>query len=125
MELAGLQCSVEECPKFITKHNKSGKCTEHSVSEYQRQYRADNAQRLAEARILRSGVRSGEAKAIREAAGQCELCGGLPDALDHNHTTGKTRGVLCHWCNTRVGMLEDANFASWHPLAVAYLDRHS
>ncbi len=26
--------------------------------------------------------------------------------IDHNHTTGKVRGLLCVTCNTRVGYLE-------------------
>ena len=31
-------------------------------------------------------------------------------ATDHNHKTGKVRGLLCHQCNIRLGMLEDSLF---------------
>lgn len=29
--------------------------------------------------------------------------------IDHCHTTGKVRGILCNRCNTVVGGLENAN----------------
>ncbi len=28
-------------------------------------------------------------------------------SLDHNHTTGEVRGILCQWCNTAIGHLDD------------------
>jgi hypothetical protein len=28
--------------------------------------------------------------------------------IDHNHTTGKVRAILCHPCNTSIGYLENA-----------------
>lgn len=28
-------------------------------------------------------------------------------ALDHCHKTGKVRGILCRYCNTGIGMLQD------------------
>lgn len=39
---------------------------------------------------------------------QCEVCG-REDKLhiDHNHKTGKVRGVLCNWCNTALGQLRE------------------
>jgi len=39
--------------------------------------------------------------------GKCCLCGyshpHRPLHVDHNHTTGKTRALLCNWCNTAIG----------------------
>ena len=44
---------------------------------------------------------------IEEQNGACEICGEvLWDKLevDHNHTTGKVRAMLCHLCNSGLGM---------------------
>jgi len=43
--------------------------------------------------------------------GLCDLCGAAPSsrkfALDHNHLTGKLRGLLCFNCNTGLGSFRD------------------
>ena len=38
----------------------------------------------------------------------CEICGRLDGKLcvDHDHHTGKVRGILCTYCNQLVGQLE-------------------
>jgi hypothetical protein len=44
--------------------------------------------------------------------GVCAICKGPPDtrwkmlAVDHDHGTGKVRGLLCMTCNTLLGRLE-------------------
>lgn len=39
---------------------------------------------------------------------QCEACGKKKWlAVDHNHQTGITRGILCRRCNGVLGMMED------------------
>jgi hypothetical protein len=45
--------------------------------------------------------------------GKCAIC--LQDiapensAIDHNHTTGKIRGILCKSCNRGIGLLKDSH----------------
>lgn len=47
--------------------------------------------------------------------GGCYVCGKIPKnttawdrlCIDHNHITGKTRGLLCHSCNRSLGLLGD------------------
>lgn len=39
-------------------------------------------------------------------------------AVDHNHKTGKIRGLLCTRCNVKIGVLENK---SWRLLAEKYL----
>ncbi len=49
--------------------------------------------------------------------GRCAICGkhqsqeGKRLAVDHDHVTGKIRGLLCMCCNTKLGWLEN-NFSS-------------
>jgi len=47
---------------------------------------------------------------IEELRGCCEICGmfqGDRLEVDHNHATGKVRGMLCHNCNSGLGMFGD------------------
>jgi hypothetical protein len=49
-----------------------------------------------------------DAMMLRQA-GCCAICQepmGIP-AVDHDHDTGKVRGLLCRRCNTGIGMLAD------------------
>ena len=43
--------------------------------------------------------------------GKCKICGRLPNkkllAVDHCHSTGKIRGLLCSNCNTTLGLMND------------------
>ena len=43
--------------------------------------------------------------------GTCAICGAAPDkrrlAIDHNHQTGATRGLLCYSCNIMLGYATD------------------
>lgn len=50
--------------------------------------------------------------------GVCKICGGIETssnkwgikrlAVDHNHDTGKVRGLLCNNCNRGLGLLKDS-----------------
>jgi len=117
------------------------------LAEKNRQYRAANLDRLREwdrARYKnRRGLSNGEwlwrkytdqvsrlyglsreqynAMAL-EAQGHCAICNEIPDQgrldVDHNHRTGKPRGLLCRRCNLGVFYLEERE---WMSRAHAYL----
>ncbi len=55
--------------------------------------------------------------------GLCLLCG-EPGKLfiDHNHATGKVRGLIHNRCNIRLGGIEDEKFLA---MAQAYLSKES
>lgn len=42
--------------------------------------------------------------------GVCAICYGTYDVLfvDHDHDTGRIRGLLCNGCNTELGMFKDS-----------------
>lgn len=48
---------------------------------------------------------------LEEQGGRCKSClkqiGKKTAGIDHCHTTGKIRGILCMQCNTALGSLED------------------
>ena len=54
----------------------------------------------------------------------CGICGRPPGTRkldrDHDHRTGKMRGVLCHRCNRALPMWKDV---AWLEAAAAYLNR--
>lgn len=56
----------------------------------------------------------------------CAICGKHQPkkrlAIDHDHKTGKIRGLLCSNCNTALGLLKDN--ISIAESAVKYLKRH-
>lgn len=64
---------------------------------------------------------------LEEQEGCCAICKTLPNErklhVDHCHTTGKVRQLLCSGCNTAIGALkEDPEIIR---AAAAYVERHS
>jgi len=52
---------------------------------------------------------------IEDQDGVCAICGRINNDgrrlyVDHNHKTGKIRALLCHHCNSKLGVLEDEVF---------------
>jgi len=52
---------------------------------------------------------------VAKRGGRCDICGRVPESkskigqrlhVDHDHVTGKVRGLLCLSCNMRAGILE-------------------
>lgn len=47
----------------------------------------------------------------RQAGDPCDVCGKVDDIsrmhIDHDHATGKIRGLLCQGCNTALGYVKD------------------
>lgn len=38
--------------------------------------------------------------------GSCVLCPREATVIDHDHSTGRVRGLLCHGCNVRISYIE-------------------
>lgn len=104
------------------------------VRLYQKEYREKNRQVLSDKeRQRRFGITRHEyAELFHRQNGVCAICA-KPEtatrngkvkalAVDHNHTTGKIRGLLCSDCNTGIGKLKDDRNVLLS--AVKYLDEH-
>ena len=74
----------------------------------QRKYYRDNIMRIRKRARERSvfrryGIVADEA--LKQWNGVCDLCDRKPKIrhIDHDHNTGKFRGILCNRCNTALG----------------------
>jgi len=90
------------------------------IREYQRAYREENRATLAaKERERKFGISHAEyAELHKKQNGVCAICfkpetatrnGKVKSlAVDHCHTTGKIRGLLCYECNTGIGKLHES-----------------
>lgn len=90
--------------------------------EYDKVYYAANKERMRAAQIkYKYGLTPEELQEMQtKQNGVCALCYRVPTTwcVDHDHTTGKARGLLCNFCNTRLSAIEDSEF---HRRALEYL----
>lgn len=61
--------------------------------------------------------------------GKCAICGCILNSsrytkasADHDHKTGKIRGILCMNCNTALGLMKDSPYRL--ESAIRYLEEH-
>lgn len=89
----------------------------------------ENIRKIVEKnRIKTYGINDIEFKSMLKSQNyKCALCDKLFDVernihLDHNHKTGKVRAILCHHCNTGLGLFKDSiellqkaiSYLKWH-----------
>lgn len=102
-------------------------CNANRVREWQKR----NPKKLKDAQRkydLKSkyGISPEEYEAIMERqGGTCAVCGGtMPNgnklAVDHDHISGRVRGLLCVKCNRALGLVDDD--PDWLRKLAAYLD---
>lgn len=98
-----------------------------------REYRIKNADHIREWRkrtgrrkwLKHYGLTVEQYEAMVQRQGNCcAICGNGPTigktlCVDHDHRTGKVRGLLCNTCNVGMGALKDDPELVW--LAFAYL----
>ena len=115
------QCSLCKTIKSLTDFpkNKQGKYGVHSQCLVCRQqvhkykYANGDSYALRLKKLYNLSVDEYE-QMYAEANGCCQVCGIKEEhlnkrlAVDHCHTTGKVRGLLCTKCNTALGQLEDS-----------------
>lgn len=100
-------------------------CDTAARKAYQDKQCPELKREMAKRRSLRSkyGLELEEYEAMVEASGGlCEICKEVPYGylcVDHCHTTGKVRGLLCGKCNQALGLFQDS---TWNlEAAISYL----
>jgi hypothetical protein len=77
-------------------------------------YRKQNQKSInLRGRVARYNMQADELRAMWiEQEGRCAICGDELSEdvfrIDHDHRTGKVRGLLCVSCNTGIGLLKDS-----------------
>lgn len=82
------------------------------IRAWRGQLRAKHPHRIGDyLRKCKYGIPHGTYEAMQEAqSGRCGICHRKPDVplgVDHEHTTGRIRGLLCGQCNRGIGIFED------------------
>lgn len=67
-------------------------------------------------------------KMLTEQNNSCDICNNeftktLLASVDHNHSSGKVRGLLCGQCNTGIGLLKENEQTLLN--AIEYLRKHT
>lgn len=77
------------------------------------QYQKDRDRVLARIREKKYGLSAEQVHSMAELqGGLCKACGGgltSTLAVDHDHSTGHVRGLLCRNCNLAIGLLADSS----------------
>jgi predicted nucleic acid-binding Zn ribbon protein len=92
-----------------------------------RRYRA----RHPDLQLARLGLEPGDYERLLVAQeGRCAICGATEPGgrggrfhVDHDHATGRVRGLLCHGCNVGIGMLHDDPAVM--RAAISYVERQA
>jgi len=113
-------CACDACPKC--KHRIYSKTWYEKNKERVRHYNNTDSQKYNSRKynLRKYGLTPDSyAKLIEEQDNRCAICqqpetvlgtgGEIKNlAIDHNHETGQTRGLLCNNCNRALGLFQDS-----------------
>lgn len=105
----------ERLAKARAKHKKWRDANPERLKAYNAKHRTENAEGIKKTTrnySLRTtyGITLEEYQHIFTAQGNCcAVCQNTSRRMhvDHDHTTGRIRGILCHNCNIALGLLQD------------------
>jgi len=98
--------SPENCRWVEVKPNQSR-------AEYAKEWRKNNPEKVKNIELCkRFGITLEDYNNMLESQNhKCKICGGTDEhqalSVDHCHTTGRIRGLLCNDCNRGIGMFKD------------------
>lgn len=130
------ECGIEKLLEDFSLHSKGRggrnpkckECKNKQARHYFEQNRVrllavKNTRRNNVTRFTQYGITQDEyLQLYKDQDGQCKICGAQRATLpiDHNHKTGKVRGLLCHSCNFGLGHFQDS--VQLLTNAIAYLE---
>ena len=87
-------------------------CRECNKKRCSRYYHANSTHLNDKVRVVKFGITLDDLEEMdRQQGGRCKICGGVDDfqrlSIDHDHSTGKVRGLLCTKCNSGLGQFRD------------------
>lgn len=102
----GKSIYCRQCVRKTLRHRRAA--NPEKTKAYKRQHYNYGQQRGYLLRT-RYGITVGDYDAIlAEQNGGCAICDGTNKlVIDHNHRTGKVRGILCNNCNIALGAVQD------------------
>jgi len=124
-----IYCLKEKELEDFDKRSSSSDGRGSRCKECRRQHQRDNPNTKRNYRLKRKfGISLDEYNELLEAqANSCAICNihesYRPNnlAVDHNHDTGEVRGLLCHHCNSALGLFQDSSDILLH--AANYLNK--
>ena len=87
--------------------------THEEKMAYNREWRKRNPEKWkaqkTRKRLRSYGLTEEDFRGMWDAqGGRCAICGSSdPQNIDHDHSTGEVRGLLCHKCNFGIGQFND------------------
>lgn len=108
--------SLEEFYKQSDRKDGRASRCKNCVNAHNRKMWAQGKRRYSSSKLQhRYGITLAEYNEMLETqSGSCAICGVTPTehderlCVDHNHETGKVRGLLCSRCNLAIGILQDS-----------------
>ena len=122
-------CGETDLAKFYTDEKglrTNARCRECHKAYCKARWHSKSSIEKQAAKAISYGLTIPEFMALYEKQnGKCAICSEAPSTkrglhVDHCHTTGEVRGLLCHGCNVGIGALKDD--AGLLRAAIAYLE---
>jgi len=85
-------------------------CSNRTISAYNKNRELHRIKDMVNYYIRRYNLSRQEAisRALHGRLGTCEICSqSIDTVIDHDHSTGKTRGLICQSCNSVLGYSKD------------------